>query len=266
MAVICLFAIVIITCAPVVAQSSAEFTLKGDELVDQGKYQEAITAYDQAIALEPKNARAWGGKGVALNQLGNYTEANEVLDEAVAISPAYAKAWYEKGNALYGLGRYDEAITAYDKALEISPEYAYLTYYGKANALSGMGNYTGAIPLYDKALSLEPRYPGPWTMKGNALAASGDKQGAIVAYDKALSLDPNYQLALKGRQAAAASISTTVTGTQVTQQQPTKTLNTSATSPITSPLTTTTRKTPLSFLVVLVGIIAASYIVLKRKI
>ena len=78
-AFICLFVAVIITCAPVVAQSSAEFTLKGDELVDQGKYQEAISAYDQAIALEPRNARAWCGKGVALNQLGNYTEANGVL-------------------------------------------------------------------------------------------------------------------------------------------------------------------------------------------
>ena len=54
-------------CSPAIAESAGTLTVTGDDLVDEGKYEEAISYYDQAIALEPRMAMAWTGKGVALN-------------------------------------------------------------------------------------------------------------------------------------------------------------------------------------------------------
>ena len=39
-------------------------------LISQGKYDEAIKAYDEAIRLDPNYAMAWNNKGDALNYSG----------------------------------------------------------------------------------------------------------------------------------------------------------------------------------------------------
>jgi tetratricopeptide (TPR) repeat protein len=48
---------------------------KGDLLRAQGKNDEAILAYDQAIDIEPTLSEAWHGKGLAQNALGRVTDA-----------------------------------------------------------------------------------------------------------------------------------------------------------------------------------------------
>jgi len=55
---------------------------KGNAFGMQGKYDEAIQAYDEAIRLDPEFAYPWFSKGVVLEYLGKVAEANE----------AYAKA------------------------------------------------------------------------------------------------------------------------------------------------------------------------------
>ena len=36
---------------------------RGDELREQGRYKEALEAYDEAIKIEPRNADTWANKG-----------------------------------------------------------------------------------------------------------------------------------------------------------------------------------------------------------
>ncbi|MDD1719658.1 MAG: tetratricopeptide repeat protein [Methanoregulaceae archaeon] len=250
---------------PAVAQFAGTYTLRGDELVSEGKYQEAIGMYDKAIALEPRMSTAWCGKGVALEGLGNYTGAIAALDVAISISPAYSKAWYEKGNTFYSLGWYDDSIAAYDRALVISPEYGYLAYYGKANAFSAQGRYSSALPLYERALLLEPGYAAAWAKKGDALAGLGDYPGAVSAYDKALSLDPRYLPAQKGRLAAESNLSITLAAT-LTERSTLVTIGeTPATIPATLP-PAEERRSPPALWGSLAGIAGALYLVSNRKI
>ena len=48
-------------------------------LENQGKYDEALIALDEAIRLDPKFASAWNNKGFALEKQGKYDEALIVL-------------------------------------------------------------------------------------------------------------------------------------------------------------------------------------------
>jgi Flp pilus assembly protein TadD len=48
----------------------------------QGKYDEAIQAYNKAIEIDPQDAYAWNNKGVALKSLGHTTESNEAFAKA----------------------------------------------------------------------------------------------------------------------------------------------------------------------------------------
>jgi tetratricopeptide (TPR) repeat protein len=60
---------------------------KGDTLYDQGKYTEAIDAYNKAIEITANNTTAWVGKGMALDALGKYDAAVAAYNEILNYQP-----------------------------------------------------------------------------------------------------------------------------------------------------------------------------------
>lgn len=78
-----------------------------------------VSAPYYANRLDPKDAASWGNKGNVLYSQGKYDEAIKAYDKAIEINPQYSEAWNNKGNAFYAQGKYDEAVRAYDKAIEI---------------------------------------------------------------------------------------------------------------------------------------------------
>ena len=71
--------------------------------------------------MDPKDLDALNNKGVALNDLGRYEEALTWYDKALAIDPKHVYALYNKGAALFNLGKTDDAFMWIDKALSIDP-------------------------------------------------------------------------------------------------------------------------------------------------
>ena len=67
-------------------QTAADWFNKGDALTSQGKYDEAIQAYDQAIQLKPNYDNAWYNKGVALKALGRTNESDAAFAKAKEMS------------------------------------------------------------------------------------------------------------------------------------------------------------------------------------
>ena len=157
---------------------------KGIALYDQGNYDEAIKAYDEAIMLDPNYAYAWDGKGAALYDQGNYDEAIKALDEAIRLNPNFVEAWYNKGSILDIQGKYDDAINAYDEAIKLNPNYAE-AWNGKGITLDKQGKYNEAIQACNKAIELKPDYPLVWNNKGYALKALGLTSEADAAFAKA---------------------------------------------------------------------------------
>ena len=72
----------------------------GVTLQDQGKLEEAIEAYNKALAIKPDYAEAYYNMGIALQDQGKLEEAIEAYNKALAIKPDYAEAYYNMGNAL----------------------------------------------------------------------------------------------------------------------------------------------------------------------
>ena len=62
--------------------------------------------------------------GNALQEQGKLEEAIEAYNKALAIKPDYVDAYYNMGNALKDQSKLEEAIEAYNKALDIQPDNA----------------------------------------------------------------------------------------------------------------------------------------------
>ena len=166
----------------------------GIALQVQGKLEEAIEAYNKALAIKPDYADAYNNMGNVLKEQGKLDEAIGAYNKALAIKPDYADAYYNMGTALKEQGKLDEAIGAYNKALAIKPDYA-VAYYNMGTALKEQGKLGEAIGAYNKALAIKPDYADAYNNMGNALKEQGKLDEAIASYNKALSIKPDYAVA-----------------------------------------------------------------------
>ena len=81
---------------------------------------------------EPESAYNWVDRGNALAEQGNYDEAVKALDNATKLNPQDKHIWMSKGDALKALGRNTEADAAYARAKELGYE-EQPSFFGKVN-------------------------------------------------------------------------------------------------------------------------------------
>ena len=67
---------------PALQKSKEQWITEGNSLYELKRYKEAITAYEQAIRLDPNDAWAYNNKGLALEQLGKKREAQQAYTRA----------------------------------------------------------------------------------------------------------------------------------------------------------------------------------------
>jgi Flp pilus assembly protein TadD len=61
-------------------------------LGERGRYEDALAAYDRALALDPEDADVWNNRGVALHELGRTGQARAAYDRAIALDPGATEA------------------------------------------------------------------------------------------------------------------------------------------------------------------------------
>jgi len=69
------------------------FALEADQLAYQGKYEDAVDKYDQALAIYPSNSDLWAFKAITLSGgLGRNEEALECWERAKKLDHVLAEA------------------------------------------------------------------------------------------------------------------------------------------------------------------------------
>ena len=79
--------------------------------------------FRQALELTPENAAIQCNLGAACADQGRLDEAISAYRSALQLKPDYPEAHYNAGNALRKRGRTDEAIAAYRRALELKANF-----------------------------------------------------------------------------------------------------------------------------------------------
>ncbi|KAG5498036.1 hypothetical protein GH5_02833 [Leishmania sp. Ghana 2012 LV757] len=97
---------------------------KGNELMSQAKYKEAIAYYTKAIELESNNAVFFANRAAAHTHLKDYNNAIIDCERAIIINPDYSKSYSRLGTALFYQENYSRAVDAFTKACELDPDNA----------------------------------------------------------------------------------------------------------------------------------------------
>jgi predicted O-linked N-acetylglucosamine transferase (SPINDLY family) len=95
----------------------------GNVLTLLGRLEDAVSAYDRALAIQP-DAETFTNRGNVLHSLARQAEALESYEQALRHDPRDIRALFKRGVILGEMGRADEALATYDRLLALAPTHA----------------------------------------------------------------------------------------------------------------------------------------------
>ena len=153
--------------------------------------------------------------GEAYELTGKYADAASTYQQAVASKPDPA-SYNNLGNSLARTGKVDEALAAYQKAIELDPTNTAVYWRNFSVGLYNSGRIKESLDPLKKATEADPKNAQAWYLMGAALVntmefkTEGDKvtpimqPGTIEAYQKAIELDPGGPYAAQAQQGLEA--------------------------------------------------------------
>jgi tetratricopeptide (TPR) repeat protein len=161
---------------------------RADKLLTEGKFDQAIKEYDEAIKHDPTNARHISRRGYCWARAGSFKQAIADYDEAIRLDP---KHYYyrERGNIWASNQEWDKAIADYDRAIcrDLNdPE----SYSCRAVSWAKRGEWAKAIDDCGEVLRLDPKRIVIYKLRAAARDKLGQREAALVDLEKVLELNP----------------------------------------------------------------------------
>jgi serine/threonine-protein kinase len=188
--------------------------LRGEGFVgmplDEAGSRAQLAAYDEAIGLDPKFAKAYVGKtfaeiifasnsATASAAAESFGRALAAAEKAVALTPESGEAHSALGYVLEaGFQEYAAAAAEHERALSLAPGNSRVLLLS-ARFLSEIGRSGAAVSNAQRAVALDPLNPAAYRLLGLVLLHTRDYRGAVSAYDRALSLKPQAVQAAANR-------------------------------------------------------------------
>jgi tetratricopeptide (TPR) repeat protein/4-amino-4-deoxy-L-arabinose transferase-like glycosyltransferase len=162
----------------------------GEALQADGRYDEAIVHYRQAIAFSPEWAAPYNNIGTALRSQGRVDEAIVHFQQALALQPNYPRAHYNLAVALLAAGKPNEAIGHIREALPSMMD-SVEAHRDLGIALAAEGRANEAIAEFREALRLDPDAAALHRTLGESLASQGATAEAMDHFRRAVQLNPD---------------------------------------------------------------------------
>jgi tetratricopeptide (TPR) repeat protein len=89
---------------------------RGIGFYHKGLWADAISAYNEAVRLEPRNANFYAARGDTYNKMGNIPFAIVDYSKAIELAPRSAEFYYSRAKAYFSVNDYEKALADTDKA------------------------------------------------------------------------------------------------------------------------------------------------------
>ena len=172
---------------------SNEWNQTGFELNEVDLHQEALTAFINAIDMNPYNSKAWYNKGYSLYKLGNQEEAIKAYDKAIKLSykspDVRLRSLTNKCNSLMILNKLKRALTTCEKAIKTRSNFIFANY-NKGVILYRLNRFKESLAVHEKVVSLDPSNTKAWIYISIINAELNNDEVAYNSYKRVSELDP----------------------------------------------------------------------------
>jgi spermidine synthase len=163
----------------------------GQALAEQGKFDQAIVCFEKALKARPNSADIHASLAYPLAQQGKFNEAAKHYTETVRLRPGDTQAYSDLGLALARQDKFEQAITCLKKALQIDKSFTE-AYSNLGYVLSRQGKFAEAVDYYNDALQIEPNLPEAHSNLAYALVKLGRLDDAVKHYIEAVRIKPDF--------------------------------------------------------------------------
>jgi tetratricopeptide (TPR) repeat protein len=164
------------------APTSQTFNDRGIALAYEGRVEEAVSAFREAAAMNPKSADAQNNLGNALVDIDQADEAMRCFQTALRLKPDFPASRNGLGMAMIHAGKIEEGITELRRILAVNPNFVEAMN-NLANALMKKREMEQCLKVLDRAIELRPDFPGAHYNRAHALLLLGDFAGGWQEYE-----------------------------------------------------------------------------------
>jgi tetratricopeptide (TPR) repeat protein len=162
----------------------------GVAMKKKGKITEAIEKWERVLELNPYNPSAHSNLGLVMAQQGKYNEAIKHFNDALQAKPNFPGVHYILGIIYDKMGNYDMAIQNYNNVIRLEPSNLDARF-NLALTCTKMGRYDSAIQNYNDILQINPNHAGAINNLGMILKEQGKISEAVKKWERVLQIEPD---------------------------------------------------------------------------
>lgn len=159
-----------------------------------GNYADAITCFDSAIAINPREPDYYVHRGRVKEALSNLEGAEQDYKSALSLNPDHAPANHNLGIVLRKRGVQKDEEEHYTLSIERNPD-RYFTHLERAYYRQEHGDLKGALSDYNQAIELKSDDAESWVNRGLVKEKLQNLNGAYQDFSHAIQLQETYEKA-----------------------------------------------------------------------
>ena len=132
----------------------ADLPISRMALLNIQKYQSAVTAFNQSLAIK-KHWKSYQGLGWSLYNLQKYKSAVNAFKQSLALKESW-QGYHDLGWVFFNMRKYQSAVSAFKQSLAFQENWK--TYHDLGWALYNMQKYESAVSAFKQSLALEEHF------------------------------------------------------------------------------------------------------------
>lgn len=174
----------------IVSKKVSELLVKGNELYNQRKYQEALEEYQNILKEHPELRLINKNIGNCYYELGDYDSAIKYYERVLEKEPGSEEILINLGNIYLEKGELEKGLS-YFKKIDEEAITNPITFYNIGTSFFNKGEIDKSIEYYNRAITLDPDFSDVYYQLGLCYLNITEKEKAKENLNKFLELAPD---------------------------------------------------------------------------
>jgi len=158
----------------------------------RGEIEQAKQWYESALDRNPNLPEVYANLGILYSQQKQWEKAIASCEKAIALAPNFAAAYRQLAKVWTQLDKREKATECWYQAFKIEPNWATADeHVTLGNSFVELGNFQQAIESYSRAIELNPKLATAYHNLGEMLVGQKRWDEAIANYRQAIAINPD---------------------------------------------------------------------------